>query len=95
MIKNQLDKYGRADFDDSLARAELPRDFVNEWYEKADGITVFAVPVINMDAAELRGVVAYLAERLAVWEGRYSPSLRTPPKKPATSFVITVNGGEQ
>jgi hypothetical protein len=32
----------------------LPRDFANEWYEKGDGITFFGVPVVNMDAAELR-----------------------------------------
>ena len=93
MIKNQLDKYGRADFDDSLARAGLPRDFANEWYEKADGITVFAVPVINMDAAELRAVVAYLAEKVSVLEGRPRPPLlRRPAPKPASPAIVPQEG---
>ena len=73
----------------------LPRDFVNERYTKADGMTLFGVALRDMDAAELLATASYLAERLSVWEGHHSPSLRTPPKKPATSFVITVTGGDQ
>ena len=95
MIKNQLDKYGRADLDDRQTRAGLPIDFVNERYTKADGMTLFGVALRDMDAAELLATASYLAERLSVWEGHHSPSLRSRLKKPATSFVITVTGGDQ
>ncbi len=79
----------------------LPRDFANEWYEKADGITFFDVPVVSMDAAELRAVVAYLAEKVSVLEGRPRPPLlgRSVPRaaKPALvppeGFTYTVIGG--
>lgn len=73
----------------------LPRDFVNERYTKADGMTLFGVALRDMDAAELLASASYLAERLSVWERHQSPSLRSPPKKPVTSFVINVTGGEQ
>ena len=73
----------------------LPRSFVTERYMRSRGVTLFGVELHDMDAAELLATASYLAERLAVWEGHRSPSLRTPPKKPATSFVITVTGGEQ
>ena len=79
----------------------LPRGFANEWYEKADGITFFDVPVVSMDAAELRAVVAYLAEKVSVLEGRPRPPLlrRPAPKPPMPTpvppegFVYTVIGG--
>jgi hypothetical protein len=73
----------------------LPVDFVNSRYARAKGMTLFGVEFIMMNGAELVAAAVYLAERLSVWEGNQSPSLCTPPKMPATSFVITVTGGEQ
>ena len=73
----------------------LTKHFVSEHRMKSDGMTLFGVAFRAMDEAELLATATYLMERLLVLEGHQSPSLRTPPKKPATSFVITVTGGEQ
>ena len=76
--------------------SDMSAEFLDKWHKESESITFFGVRLCVMERGDLLAIAAYLAEKVVGREDRPRPPLlRRRPEKPATSFVITVTGGEQ